>query len=284
MKTVHVHVWNPADTHFFKFHANDPATCETITCSIDGDCPLARAGTCAKVPVLFSGECPYGRYIKEKGPTKRASSVHQWVKDRMDRNADVPYLKSPVHKMAFIGTYVYLPYAHMNMNTNIPFLSHGQIFNTGSNFIPKQEWTIETVLKIVMFKPQALMGGEITTYQKDVIPIFVSHLNECDKDMFNALIKAMPELYKAPNYVGRLAYINSLNYPLTWTAGVNEKYPVVWSWDGKVLKTNSQDAYSKTWGGSIPAESLELTIIPKPEATVKVQDNSWVNENTKYKD
>ena len=273
-------VFDPS-TSLFKQSKSEPATCETIWCKLE-NCPLAEAGTCMWKPVLGWTRCPYGRIQAEKGPTRRSSKFYSWIREKKAQYPDVPNLGYPAMKMAFIGEYVYLPYSHMDMNEEVPFLARSGVFAHGQCLIPQEHWTLDTVLKILDFRPQALMGGEIVSYQQKEIPLFLMHLREYD--MWESLIAARPELNTAPNYVGRKALLRTLTYPITWTARSSQnEYPVIWTWDGKRVSTTSKDAYSSTWG-QIKLDSLELRGVPAHDTTIVVQQNEWVANDTVFVD
>jgi hypothetical protein len=272
---------DPSKAVFFKTK-NDHAECKRIDCSLH-ECPLREKGQCAKIAVLGVGACPYGHIFFEKGPTKKARGFVSWIEKRKEEYKGIPTLKYPANKIAFIGDYVYLPYSHMDMNKGVPFLEHSSLFVSGKPFVKKDFWTLDTVLKIITFRPMALMGGEITSYQKESVPLFLEHLREEDKGMWEELIKVSPNLDKPPVYIGRKALLHTLNFPIEWTEE-NSKYgyPVTWKWDGKVLTTDSKHIYSPTWGGSIVLESLCLTGVPKSDTVIDVRENSWVNDKTEF--
>ncbi|HEC72610.1 MAG: hypothetical protein ACTSW7_00545 [Candidatus Thorarchaeota archaeon] len=279
-KVISRFIFDPSRT-IFKQVANSKAKCTTIRCKLD-KCPLRSKDQCIFANMFSTHRCPYGKLSIETGYTKRARAFYRWIDKKKKEYPNTPSLNSSsTNKLAFISDYIYLPYAHMDMNKALPFLSHSIPFVGGNPFLPRSTWSIDTVLSIVDFKPQAMFGGEITSYQKESIPTFLNHLKENDKKMWNRLIKKRPKLDKEPNHVGRMAILLTLNYPITWTT--NNKYPVVWEWNGEYLKTNSIHAYNSTWG-EIKLQSISLESIPSKDTTIKVKDNSWVNNKTKFVD
>ena len=125
-----------------------------------------------------------------------------------------------------------------------------------------------------------MMGGEIGDYQKKSIPSFLLHLREKDPEMWQKLISERPELDVKPNNIGREAYIKTLK-PGINIGAYDNRYPVNWKWDGKVLTTKNDDAYNKTWG-HIKLESMELVAIPKDDAIIKVASEDWITSDTKF--
>ena len=170
----------------------------------------------------------------------------------------------------------------MDMCREVPFLRHSSLFVSGIDFILREAWTIDTVLTLIQFRPQALMGGEIHSYQQESVPKFIEHIRETDPAMWSELIAAMPQLNKAANHVGRKALLKTLAFPID-IPPKDSRYPVAWHWDGKVLSTKSVNAYSDTWGGQKP-ESISLQLTPRDDATVVVANNSWVTQGTVFVD
>ena len=282
MNIIHANVYDPAHS-LFKSCRNDRAQVQTITCSAPS-CSLRDQGKCVKRSILFVG-CPYGEYLKEEGPTRKSKAYGKWVKEKKEQYATAGTMDYAPSKLAFMGDYVYLPYSWMDMNESVKFLKHSSFLISGVPFIHVSEWSVETIEKIVDFKPWGL-GGTIHAYQDEQIPLFLVHLSEMVPELYAALIKRCPqyvERYKlgVPNYVGRAAFIWTM--PPCEIAGYNPKYPVRWTWDCEKLTTNSIDAYNNTWG-NIKAESLSLTIVPDINVTVKITNNSQVSKDTKFAD
>ncbi len=269
-KIVHASIYDPSGFNLFKPEPNARAECKTIFCSCES-CPLLKKKQCQCL-TLFGKNCPYGKIKWERGFTKRARNFHSWVRETKEKYKDVPWLSAPTKKMEFIGDYVYLPYAH---------IENCKIFESKSQFLPKEKWTVENVIFLMHFVPQALFGGSIPSYQEKEVPMFLTHLREQDPEMWTQLIERMPHLNKEANHVGRKAYLKTLNAPIEWTEPSN--YPVTWRWDGETLRTSSMDAYYHSWG-KIDLESMELIGKPKERAVVVVQSNDWVNESTEFLD
>ncbi len=190
-KPVSRNVFDPRHA-LFKQPRNARAQCTTIWCKLES-CVLRDAGSCS-LCVLFGSSCPYGRLSREVGPTPRAQKFSTWIRERKEAYKDTPLLGCPASRLAFIGEWVYLPYAHMDMKKSLEF--------TGK-MLRKEEWTIGTVLQLIDFRPQPLFGyGEIASYQQKHVPLFLSHLREVDPVMWTQVVASRPELNTQPDYVG----------------------------------------------------------------------------------
>lgn len=279
MKKIHFNLYNPASS-IFKTSKNDKAETQSIFCSQE-DCPLLAKGQCIETNTFAN--CIYGKYQREDGPTRRAKSFSTWVEQKQEENKGIPYLGHAPKKIEFIGDYVYLPYSHMTMNERVPFLSRSRFLSSGSPFLKKEDWNIKSIVSIVDFHPKALFGDTIMSYQANEIPLFLSHLEEKDNDLFQELIKLRPELYsKKKNSIGRRAILKTVNFPIEFKT--NSKYPVSWKWDGKFLTTNSENAFNKTWGDIKKFNIVEIKIEPSNETEIKIQSEDWVNKSTIFID
>lgn len=279
-RVVSFHLYDPANSLFGK--KSDRGEFTAISCS-NAECPLLAAGQCVERLTFGGVRCPYGSVRRERGPTPRARSFYKWKTDARESHEGIPCLDMPSRKLAFIGEYVYLPYAHATLCDAVPWLQRGSLFISGNPFIPRKAWSVDVAEALIDFKPHALMGGEITSYQREQVPLFIQHLRECDPEVFAELVKRRPQLDVPPDYVGREAVLATLNAPIEWTERAQEKYPVSWRWDGSALRTASLNTYNSTWG-RIKAESVETVVVPVKGQTVTVQSNEWVNENTEFKD
>lgn len=284
MKTIYASIYDPSISIFFKAKANEKAECRTIQCSNSDKCGLFARGECVLRDTLLGSRCPYGYATLIKGPTRRAKGYRKWMEERKEFHKDhFVKLGSPTVKMTIVGDHVYLPYAHMNMNEGVPFLSHGRLFSTGSHFMLWKDFTVEIILKMVDYRPQALMGGEITSYQKETVPKLLTHLKEIFPELYERTITERPGLSGVSrSNIGRQAFIHSLRPGVVVTKyhKENKLETQHWTWDGEYL--SSDDARM-----SFPIvgyERCEIHLVPKPNETVEITHDDQVDDNTRYKD
>lgn len=273
-KLIHGYVHDPNNS-IFKPKANDRALSTAIYCKNSEDCPFLKGGTC--ISLSFTCSCPYGRKVKQTGPTRRAKGFYSWIKKQEDafkqKNAGI--LHGAPDKMVYLGEYVYLPYSFLNTNKAIPFETHGSLFVTGSKFLLKKLFTVDVVSAIVNHRPQAMMGGEITSYQLEEVPKFLSHLKEVDPVLYSEFAKINPErASKEINYVGRLAYIKTL------PVGTNV---VGFEWDGKTF-TNHNYKSTLIKGLKTTKGKVTLSLEPTDEDVIKITSNDQVGSETRFLD
>ena len=274
---VHAHIFKP-HASLWKGVKNDKAECHIINCDNSQNCGLFHRGECAWRRALGWSRCPYGKYSQEKGFTKRARAYSDWIYKREKKYEDVGTLSGHTDMMAEIGDYVFLPYAHMDMNENVPFEAKGGAFRQGSAFFPKEHFTIENIIKICDFRPQALFGGEIKTYQQKEVPKFLVHLSEQMPSLFKKLCAAYPraqEIIDDINYIDRKAVLATL---VPNVGSFKDIHGREWTWGGTYLTSVNSHASFLIIGRN---EYSELHIKPTADAVVKITCNAQVNKDTK---
>lgn len=282
-QVIHATVYDPHGKSLFKSKATDRAECKIVNCSNSENCSLFKMGKCILADSLF-GRCVYGKRQAFQGPTKRANACSSWVSEKMEQYKDVLWkMTTAPSKLAIIGEYVYLPYAHMDMNEAVPFMQHDKFFQSGVPFVALNSFTIEVIRNIIKFMPRAMNYQEITSYRKEQVPKFVLHLKEVMPELYCAALKELPELGEivaSSTMVGRKALIHSLKAGTVVTKyHDSDKLPTQhWEWDGEWL--TSTDA-GPTF--CIVAFSESITKIkPKAGESVVITSDTQVDENTQY--
>ena len=105
MKIIHGNVHDPHSPgiKFFKPKASDTAQSQAIHCSGCDNCDLFKKGSCALRTSFGAKDCPYGRYERRVGPTKRARGYYTWIREEEARLKGVPFLTEPKKKLAIVG-------------------------------------------------------------------------------------------------------------------------------------------------------------------------------------
>ena len=274
---VHVHIFEPTKS-LFKSNRNKKAECHTIDCTHSDQCGLFARGECSYLRALGWQRCPYGKFRTQTGYTPRARAYGTWIYDRKKEYENVGRLSGHTDMMAIVGDYVFLPYAHMTMNENVPFIAKGGAFLHGNCFLPKEHFTIDNIIKICNFRPQALFGGEIKTYQQEEVPKFLIHLSECMPDLFDVLCgqyERAKTAFEERNYVGRKALLSTIKPNI---GELKDIHGGLWTWDGTYLTSKNSHASFLLIERK---EYTELRIKPTEEAIVKITDNDQVTKETK---
>lgn len=210
------------------------------TCSLTDECPLFKNRKCVRLNI-FPDACPYGKTERFESPLQKSKKYKDFMKEweeeknKIDCKVDGYYYNC----LAKIGGYIYLPYNHMNhldgKKHGIPFINYSHVFSSGSGFMEFSNFTVETILKIKNLRPMAIMGGEITQYQKEELPKFFFHLRHFFPDLYKEASKRDSSI---PLYADKIKMPEKLVCPL------------------KYIPSNKLDGYSlcgykvKMWDGT----------------------------------
>ncbi|HPI81784.1 MAG TPA: hypothetical protein PK122_00925 [Candidatus Paceibacterota bacterium] len=297
LKPVHFHLFKPHNS-IFKSTRKDRAQVQLVMCSRSDECDLFKRGQCSFTSSFGWHACPYGTYRKYEGFTPRARAYSEWIRKEEEKYKGTPYLNSHSDVLAFIGDYVFLPYAHMDMADVGWIQKNTGWFGKGCAFLKKELFTPQTVLQLIDFRPQAMMGGEIKDYQEKTIPKFVKHLQEKCPDLlkevekleikraldlgrkngeeqenkfFRSRVRKILEEY---SYIGRKAILETLNPNVGQFTDIHKGN---WIWDGSYLiSLNSKASFM------LVDKFEEIRIKPKPGSVVVITDNAQVNEKTEF--
>jgi len=275
-KVIHAHVFDPRHT-FFKSSANEKSECSVASCCNSERCGLFKRKECCLVGgSLFRESCPYGKRSTHAGYSRRASKFYDWIKEQEAQYSNVLNALSSVSKvMSLVGEYVYLPYSFITMNESVPFTQRENFFSKGNRFLPVAHFTIENIEYICNFHPMAMMGGEITSYQKEEVPKFVKHLSEQFPELYAELCKKLPRVNEISlTNVGREAYLRTLNTNVGEFIDCHKSH---WVWDGEYLISKDSKA-----SFMLVDKFAEIRIKPNGDPTVKITDDKQVNGKTEY--
>lgn len=256
-----------------------------ISCNMHESCSLFKNNQCVRVRSLGNQSCAYGKEETVVGYTSKAKKYHDF-RNKWKNHEAYGMLKHPPAKLGAMGDFVFFPYPHVGISETekkeLKLVDPWKI-NRGKQFIELERFDVDFIHRLCSFKPQAMMGGEISKYQKEVVPSFMTHLAEVMPDLYEAFTTAHPEFSGKIDHVGRKAYLKTLNPSPILDA--NKNYPNLdsaWYWDGELL------TYT---GGHISRISVikdyeieNIVIRPTDKSVVTVADNNQVNQKTVFVD
>lgn len=277
-KLIDYRIYDPSRPTLFKSSKNDRAECRLLYCTGHEKCDAYKEGCC--VMWKFNGQrCPYGTKTYESGYTRRAGKFYDWIKERRKRVEGIEQLDDQ-KVVCKIGEYIYLPYPHWTLASNVQLSENerGGFFSEGTQFIQQERFTTEFFESIVTAHPQAMMGGEIRSYQKEVVPRMVLHMEEVFPKFFDTWAERYPktaERFAVRNYVGRKAVITTLKVGATIPDRKGEMM-----WDGThIIIDDYDDAFLP-----IKCERAKVVAVPKQNATIEITSNDQVDKDTKFVD
>lgn len=272
-KVVHFNMYDPTNS-LFKGKKNEKAQYQITECS-NPDCVLLKKTKCTTTG-SFGNRCPYGTKKRKTGFTQRAMSYYDWISDAREKYDGIPFLEHENKVLHVIGEYIYLPYNLMapEMFTN-GALKNQELWE--GKFLKLEHFTPSAILEILSYRPKAMMGGEIESYQKEQIPKFITHLSEKLPDLLEMFSKVYHDCkLNIISNIGRKAILQTLN-PNEGT--FTDIHHAQWVWDGEFLTSfNSKANFMLT------TDISEVRIKPKSRIEVKITDNNQVNTETEFID
>ncbi len=187
-KPIHIYLFNPINSIFTE-DKNKREHINILWCNQCDKCEAYKNGRCFMINNLTFKRCPFSKKYYEEGVTKRSKSFSSFItaaenvfnisEDKITRKLN------PLRHTSLIGdgSYVYLHLHHLDNYVNPIAHSLGM---ENEYFIPTSNFTPETVKKLLNYRPQALVEGEIKTYVREYLPQFVRDLK-----------LYFPELYKS---------------------------------------------------------------------------------------
>lgn len=264
-KIIHFHLFRP-DKAIFKINRNSKAVSHTISCCNSNNCHLFNKGECSLRNTFTSKTCPYGKYLKNTGFSSKSLKYNTWIKSQLEKYEDIACLKIPVGAVSMVGDYVYLPYSFMNMFSSLDWKGY---------FLKKENFTIDTIISLIYFKPHAIFGGEILDYQEKVVPIFLKHLSESYPDIFENILEkdnSIKTIIANFSNIGRKAILETLSPNVGFLKDI---YGNLWNWDGKKLSCcNIKPSFM------LIREVKKVILIPEEKQVVTITDEKQVNDST----
>lgn len=258
-----------------------PLTAKIIYCDRYETCELYKEHKCLNVVEPFSARCKYGTVESIKGYTSRAAKYHAFRESYKNDNMYNKLSYPRDFSFLEIGDYYVVNIAH----TKIYYRSESTSFEregwridtpfggTSVSFIPKEEFTLELLTRIVKFVPLDIGNRSIRDTKS--VNNFLVEVRKRLPDLYNEFLKDNPQYEDIKtNYVGRYAYINTMTRGSELVDPHGNKFIFK---DGYLYCDNYKLSF-------LPFNSKvgELKIKVTDDMTYKITDNSQVNENTKY--
>lgn len=258
-----------------------------ISCDRHHDCSYYQNNQCLRVRSFGGASCKFGSINNHVGYTSRAQKYGAFKRKWQEHEA-YGELSHPPSKLGLIDGYVVFPYPYISLKVegNKVFLDGPSFgFSEKITFIPVEMFDVELVNRICEYRPEALMGGTIKTFEKETVPLFLSHLEEVLPELYVMLKNKYPVYDKEIDYVGRKAYLKTLN-PCELEYSIKgyqyRQFGETWQWDGQFLTWIS--GYVRDVGIIKDYEVESFVLKPNDGAVVTVTNNEQVNKNTVFKD
>ncbi len=260
-----------------------PLEASIISCSKHNECSFFKKGQCLAVRSAFSPSCKFGSERTVRGYTSRAQKYHKF-KSEWQGHEQYKKLSYPPIKLGMIGDQVVFPYSYVRLEeTETGFKVKDPSFGSSISYVGIEKFTTDLIYRICTFRPQAMMGGEISDYQKKTVPLFLAHLEEVLPEKYEAFIKAYSKYANKIDHVGRKAYLKTIKPTVIYKK--SRQYPELdsmWQWDGKSLIY--QSGFVSSFSVIKDYEIDEIKLMPSDKTVVEITSNDQVDENTVFVD
>lgn len=257
----------------FKAGKSDRERVTLYTCSNSENCDACKRNKCVMLNGLYSHSCPYGQIKREEGYTKAARRCGELVRKRKDEYKDVEFAKGDLKFVCYIGDYVYLPLPHLINYSNS--IRDKSFFKGDGDIIKKGDFTPEFIVELLKYRPRALMGGEITSYQKKEVPKFCTQLKRYMSNMFEAVKNIYPEIEER---IEDIDYRDKYAKIITLLPGKVKLSTDIVEWDGSVIR--AEGSQISFW--HLTKEPVVIT--PDESTYVQIVDNATVTDDTEFRD
>ena len=269
---IDVHLYDPSGFSIFKKNKRDFSFAEIFYCSNKDACSIFKEGGCVKRDLKGlggRGSCPYGTSEKIKGFTTSASKFYTWLENIKTTYKEYLFtLNAPKAKVFSVGDYYYIPYLTLSWCWGSRFKD---LFH--DRFIKKTDLTVEVLMEILTYRPQAIMGGEISDYQMKDVPNLIKSVVRYSPELADLIGQTGLKIdLSHPSNVGRKAILQTLNPDVEVTIKKDRFF-----WDGKTLKALSKISVMNFLPGN-----WECVLTPNENIEVIVENEGQVNENTEF--
>lgn len=171
--------------------------------------------------------------------------------------------------------------------SNLSFVSNyvNPLIKEYSNYFQTEKYIkieafedVDFLQNLLDYKPLALIGGEITDYQKKQLPKFLKSLKYSNPELFEKLLqfKKVQDLNEILTPVGKKVKVFTLKPSYVKLINSPEQFSMTSSyfWDSEKIIINHGKEGIKYTGIET------LTFVPKEDYVVKVLDEKSVTENT----
>ncbi len=257
----------------FEAGKSDRERVTLYTCNNAENCDAHKRNKCVMLNGLYFHSCPYGQIKSEEGYTKAARRCGDLIRKRKEEYVNVAYSKNDLKFICYIGDYVYLPLPHLINYVNP--IRDSKFFKGNGDLIRREDFTPEFIIELLKFKPRAMFGGEISSYQKEEIPKFCTQLKRYMPDMFEKVKRIYPEI---EDRIKNIDYRDKYAKIITLLPGKVKLSTDIVEWDGTVIRAEGKQI-------SFWRLSKEPVIITPNENTyVQIVDNATVTDDTEFRD
>lgn len=252
-----------------------PLNADITYCDKYKKCSFYKQGKCFCAGRI-GPNCKFGNKQNVQGYTSRAIKYSDFKRKYIEDEC-YSKLDEPNNKVGKIENEFVINMRYLHEEEGGDYKIETNMFSHPIIYIPEKQFTNDLIKLICDGKPKTLFeNATIKDYQEKDVSRFLYELKTEFRDIYDRFVNEYPEYKdKEINFIGRKAYIYSLR------DGIKLEDKATFVKQGEYLKsiTNYNSCFLP-----FNAKETELIIKINKEMTVKITDNSQVDENTKFED
>ena len=256
---------------------NSRRRAEYIYCEKAQECSAYKEGKCFCVTTLFGVSCKVGRVANVDGGTKQSKGFYR-VSEAAKSNEKYAKLKYP-HNIYItkIGekAFLTLPYIRIEELGDNDLSCHDPGFGCNNLLTNSERLTPPNIHKICSYMPRALMGGTISKYETDIVPMFLKQLSKVFPEKYFGFVSMYPEFEnKKINYIGMRAKLSTCNR----TEKYNDYNVNVFHFEGDfIVCENWKSAFNP-----FSSEEAYVKVKVTDSMIITITDNNQVTDDTVF--
>lgn len=242
------------------------------SCEFASTCKALKQGRCASYnPRMYN--CQYLNTKSVVGYTSRARKYHDFV-DKWRGHEKYNVVKDGLKRLDCVGDeMIRIELPHIDIMKALDGKSGYDAMGAKTvGYIKESELTLESLMNLMNSYSHPLMGGGRLNATEEKQEVLMA-IKELKPDLYEAFVK---ETNTTIDYKGKTAYLKTIK--------ANTELPDGWYWDGVKLsrKEGVRVSVSKESGLGTFLKGREISFIPEEETTIKIKDNEWVTDETKF--
>lgn len=274
MKKINVNLYGGKS--IFKGVRETPLEAEITYCDKCEQCSFYKNGECFNAG-RWKSNCKIGRKEIVKGYTSRAVKYYNFKKT-YENDETYNKLKEPNTRIGIVEDTIVLNLSLIKIIDDLTVVEAVGFGKVGLVYIPLEKFTNNIIKQICDIRPRTIFDNvPIKRYYEEIIPRFLYELKSNFNDIYTRFINEYPEYDKEYDFIGREAYIYTLNDNITIKDKEHGRYELIKK-DGYLI------GEFKSAFLPLDAKKAEIKMKIEKDMVCKIEENSWVNENTKFAD
>lgn len=248
---------------------------EYVYCNYANECTAYKEGKCFAITAFLQSRCKLGKVSSVDGGLKRSKKFDKVYSEA--KNSETYHkLKFPLD-LYFAKTnermYVAIPYIYIKTFVDGNIKVENPCFGIDPCIFESKHITSDNFIKILEFRPRAILGGEIANYQAKIVPMLLFQLRRYMPELYAEIIKKRPEFEKIkPSWIGKRAKLAMCNRDVEY----KDSNGNVFHFEGEYIVCNDYKSAFLPFGTS----NATIRIKVADNMFVKITDNKQVLKDT----